>query len=231
MIHLTENSIIGEHYNSLTIIDVIGEKFGYPHVLCICICGKTTTTDYYSISHNRKKSCGCKMESHGMSYTKTYESWESMKSRCYREKDASYHNYGGRGIKVCERWLESFENFYEDMGDKPDGYSLDRIDPNGNYEPSNCRWSDWTEQAINRRQKPNKTGHNNIEEILSGGIKKYRTTITRNGCIRRSKYYSDLDYVLSIRDLWKKEYDTNKDSWIENTRLKDYKKMNIIIKK
>lgn len=54
MIHLTENSIIGEHYNSLTIIDVIGEKFGYPHVLCICICGKTTTTDYYSISHNRK---------------------------------------------------------------------------------------------------------------------------------------------------------------------------------
>jgi hypothetical protein len=81
--------------------------------------------------------------------------WSNIKQRCYNVNNKDYKHYGGRGIKVCDRWLESFENFLEDMGDRPDGYSLDRIDNNENYEPSNCRWADKETQIKNRRRYKN----------------------------------------------------------------------------
>lgn len=87
---------------------------------------------------------------HGMKGTPTYMSWMSMKSRCNNPNNVSYKNYGGRGITVCKRWY-NFKNFYEDMGQKPNGLSLDRIDNDGNYEPSNCKWSTWVEQNNNKR--------------------------------------------------------------------------------
>ena len=85
-----------------------------------------------------------------MSFTPTYKSWDSMKDRCLRAGHSSYKNYGGRGISVCERWMK-FENFLSDMGLRPEGKTLDRIDNNGNYEPGNCRWSSATEQHRNTR--------------------------------------------------------------------------------
>lgn len=88
------------------------------------------------------------MLSHRKSSTKEYFAWQAMKSRCHNAKAANYARYGGRGIKVCNRWLNSFENFYADMGDKPsDKYSLDRINSSKGYNPSNCRWATSKEQS------------------------------------------------------------------------------------
>jgi hypothetical protein len=89
---------------------------------------------------------------HGMSGSREYRSWEGMKQRCFNPRAANYENYGDQGITVCEEWL-SFEAFYADMGPCPPGYSLDRIDPNGNYEPGNCQWADAKQQRQNQRPR------------------------------------------------------------------------------
>lgn len=90
---------------------------------------------------------------HGKWKSREWNSWDHMKRRCYNSKDPKYKDYGARGIVVCERWLKSFAAFFEDMGDRPIGKSLDRINNNGNYEPSNCKWSTPTEQSNNRRKR------------------------------------------------------------------------------
>jgi len=83
----------------------------------------------------------------------TYVAWLSMKQRCYNPKRTGYENYGGRGIRVCKRWRHSFKNFLEDMGERPEGTTLDREDNEGNYKKSNCRWATPSEQRKNQRAK------------------------------------------------------------------------------
>jgi hypothetical protein len=125
--------------------------------ICQCDCGTSHRTRGYQLTGGMIFSCGClrreKASTHGMSRTPEYAAWIGIRNRCYNPNIDSYPNYGGRGISVCERWINSFENFYSDMGPRPsEGHSIDRMDANGNYEPSNCRWATLTEQNRNLRR-------------------------------------------------------------------------------
>lgn len=134
-------------------------KFRQRRYLCKCECGK----EQIILSANLRSPINCfrcwdctkkvlaiKSTKHGLYDTPIHNSWCAMKQRCLNSNDDAYHHYGGRGIKVCERWL-IFENFVKDMGLPPKGYQLDRINPDGNYEPSNCRWVTPQENNNNRR--------------------------------------------------------------------------------
>ena len=119
-------------------------------------------------------------EQHGMTATPEYYSWRSMKERCGNTKLKGYKNYGGRGIRVCERWINSFTNFYQDMGVRLKGTSLDRIDNNGNYEPGNCRWASIEQQLNNQRKRiTNKSGYTGVSWYSPS--KKWRASITIKG--------------------------------------------------
>jgi hypothetical protein len=120
-------------------------------------CGKEWDTEW--TRRNKRKSCGCvvnKPIKHGESVSNkgkrsaTYKTWMAMRERCLSDKCHKYPMYGGRGIKICERWME-FQNFLDDMGERPEGTTIDRIDRDGDYEPSNCRWSTVVEQNNNKR--------------------------------------------------------------------------------
>lgn len=175
--------LTGKKFNFLTVTNLSDRKTpnGKPLWDCLCDCGKTTTVDGGSIKNGNTKSCGCYRSSrmieqntkHGMVNTPEWMSWSAMLSRCYNENSIGYKNYGGRGIIVCDRWKDSFENFYIDMGIRPSAdYTLDRKDVNGNYEPNNCRWLDRLSQTRNTRFQANPM--NGIRKTASG---KFRVAI------------------------------------------------------
>lgn len=129
---------------------------------CICDCGAERVVRQSNLISGSTKSCGCYMRDrvtkHGHCrkskpglITPEYEAWLSAKSRCRNPKYSKYEYYGGRGITICDEWVNSFSSFFEHMGPRPDGHTLDRIDNDGNYEPGNCRWATWKQQAKNKR--------------------------------------------------------------------------------
>lgn len=137
---------------------------------CVCDCGTTRAVAQRSLRSGKSTSCGCRTlealhascKTHGMSDTPTHQSWRAMRDRCSSQKCWHWKHYGGRGIKVCARW-HSFENFLIDMGERPAGTTLDRIDVNGNYEPGNCRWANQEVQSSNRRNS--KLTRDGVNEI------------------------------------------------------------------
>lgn len=142
----------GKIFNRLTVLSYKGNK----KWSCLCECGKIKDIYKQSLIKGVTKSCGCLhkeiISKHGKSESMEYKAWQSMKERCYNLKFVAYKDYGGRGIKVCDEWLNSFENFYKDMGDKPsENHSLDRKNNNKHYTPENCRWVNTVDQSNNRR--------------------------------------------------------------------------------
>ncbi len=152
--------IKGQVFGRLTVIEKVIGKKNVSEWLCQCECGNKTMVFGSKLRSGQTLSCGCyhidKITKHGHAKiaSSEYLAWTSMYQRCYNENHRSYKNYGGRGIKICDRWLNSFENFYADMGDKPtQKHTLDRYpDNNGNYELSNCRWATMRQQAANTRR-------------------------------------------------------------------------------
>lgn len=152
---------VGDRYGYLTVIGDYISRNGrlWP---CRCDCGKEVMSTITSLNARRANNSGCNScnvklfvtkHGHGRSSDRTYSKYQAMKQRCTNPNHVSYSEYGGRGVKVCERWMKSFEAFLEDMGECPPGkYSIERIDPLRDYEPSNCKWIPFGDQAKNTRR-------------------------------------------------------------------------------
>lgn len=173
--------LTGRVFSRLTVIGRAQSRGWTTYWLCQCSCGNTTEVSRSNlttqIKNSQVQSCGCMRRdnmkaigshaTHGASHTVEYMAWSSAIQRCTNPNLMQWDKYGGRGITVCDRWMHSFENFFADMGPRPDGHSLDRIDTNGNYEPRNCRWATDSEQNTNRRN-----------DWMSPGSKQWRSKLT-----------------------------------------------------
>ena len=148
--------ILGRKFGRLTVIECLGSDNNKNKLFwrCKCDCDNEVAVRGCGLKNGSTKSCGCYNYDihtiHGKSNSREWRSWRSMKARCINKNSPDYKDYGGRGITVCERWLK-FENFYKDMGDRPEGMTLDRRDNDGNYCKENCRWATDYEQRSNKK--------------------------------------------------------------------------------
>lgn len=157
---------VGDVFGHLTLVS----HFKNTRWNCKCICGNTVVVQQSKLLKGNNKSCGCKQftstrlgdaaRTHGRANSRiggykdrTYGIWQAMRQRCSNPKHICYHRYGGRGIKVCDRWNDSFEAFVEDMGNAKDRLTIDRIDNDKGYYKENCRWATYKQQAQNRKYR------------------------------------------------------------------------------
>lgn len=148
--------LTGHEYGMLTVVSFEGNRMWR----CKCECGTTTTVDARNLRQGRQVSCGCAAsdlvsasnETHGKTESSLYARWRAIKSRCKNPNARAYENYGGRGIRICKEWDESFEAFAEYVGDPPGPkHTIGRIDNDGHYEPGNVQWETYSQQNRNKR--------------------------------------------------------------------------------
>lgn len=155
--------IAGRRFGQLVALEPAGQKERKFYWLCRCDCGKQVIVQGKKLRTGHTRSCGHlrqdasrQRQTHGQARkgkeTPEYYTWKTMLSRCRSPTSNDWEYYGGRGIRVCDRW-HTFENFFADMGPRPDGHSIERVNNDGNYEPTNCKWIPKAEQARNQRPK------------------------------------------------------------------------------
>ena len=221
---------IGKKFHKLTILESYSkEKYKDRKFLCVCDCGNKKITTIAKLKNGDVKSCGCLkkermnkiMTVHGLSSKELYREWQSIKTRCTNPNSKAYKRYGGRGINISDEWKDNPEKFISDIinkiGERPKGKTLDRIDNNKGYSIENVKWSTPLEQAHNRGYKK------------QWGIElknnKYRVSLTRDGKKRRSYFFfGNIEDAIKLRDQWLKEYEEDKEKWIEDTINKTYDK-------
>lgn len=151
----------GRRFGRWQVVKFYRIKNGHSYWRCLCECGRIVGVQGTSLIQGRSRFCstcsrarnGERRVTHGMRRSPEYRTWSSMKNRCSNRKFSDYKYYGGRGIRVCRKWLQSFEAFYSDMGKRPIGRSIDRKNSDGNYTPRNCRWATAVTQSRNRRAR------------------------------------------------------------------------------
>lgn len=186
----------GQQFGSWTVIGYSHAKGARSIWNIRCECGETRQYDMQTLREGRSKSCGCKSDCalrHGKSSQPIYQLWAGMITRCTNPNHTAFARYGGRGITVSGRWMV-FDNFYADMGDRPEGKSLDRIDNDGNYEPANCRWATAEEQARGRRNK--QTG----ERYVYPQVRGYLLRIRPNGKTLFEEKFGTLQEAIDSRN-------------------------------
>jgi len=207
--------LTGKKFGRLTVIGRdVDDKNGREMLSCMCECGKKVIIRGDSVKSGNTKSCGCLFKdgsaqrlsstTHGMHGTPEYYAWNNMVQRCINPKNCNYKNYGKRGIEVSDRWLK-FDNFFEDMGIKPEGLTIERIDNDKGYYKENCKWDTQAEQVRNQRLR--KTNTSGIKGVYYAKmVKKYRARIQVGAECFDLGYYDNIEDAAIAREKAEEKY-------------------------